>query len=221
MPRVVRIILKHKRIDNIGLFAKACDDLVIVGNIQSESFYRQVSELAPEVIRVDIMGSPAIVFSVVLNSNGIVVPSFMSNSQIDLLKKTGKNVHVCSSGSAVGNLIAVNDKGGIASKRLPKKELYAMGDALGIELVDFDLGKYTTPGSLAVATNKGVCVSPSIKNMHADFEEILKVNGDIVTCNMGSPYLHIGIIANSKGAYVGHSTSGFELGQIESSLGFI
>lgn len=216
------MILKHKSMHYVGMYAKACDACVIAGHVESSSFYNQLSSFSKKLVRIDITGSPAITFFTVLNSKSVILPFFTGDEVVSRLKSEGLEVNLYKGKNlALGNLVAANDKGAVCSYLLEKQEVKQIGEWLGVEAVQLDIMPYSTPGSFIVPTNKGVCVSPVIRHKLSEIEEILKTKGEIVTCSMGSAFLHIGIVANSYGALVGSGSSGFEMGQVESALGLV
>ncbi|MFQ5910594.1 MAG: translation initiation factor eIF-6, partial [Thermoplasmata archaeon] len=76
-----------------------------------------------------------------------------------------------------------------------------------------------TVGSVAVATNKGVVCHPKIRNEERKLlEDVLKVPVTIATANYGTTYVGACVVANSKGAVVGSTTTPIEIGRIEEGL---
>ena len=76
-------------------------------------------------------------------------------------------------------------------------------------------------GSCGVATNSGCLVHRDIEeNEIKKVESILKVDVDVETANFGSPFVGSCIIANSKGAIVGESSTGPEVNRIMETLGY-
>ncbi|MEM3373219.1 MAG: translation initiation factor IF-6 [Candidatus Anstonellales archaeon] len=217
------MIFRHKSIEHIGLYAKASDEFVIAGNLNSTHFYSMLNKLSDKIVKIDIFGSPAITFFIACNKNGIVLPFFTEKYVLSTLKQElGLNIMIYEGkNTALGNVLSVNDKMCICSKYMEKKDLKRIEDTLGVETIQVDLGNYVTPGSLILLTNKGFCLSPLIKDKYDEIKSLLNISGEVVTCNTGSPFLHIGIIANSKAALVGFKTTGFEMGRIQMALDLV
>ncbi len=217
-----KIILRHKRLEHVGLYAKACDAYAVAGEIDSPHLYNSIKQFADKIVKIDVLGSPAVTFFTAFNSNGIIFPFFVEKRVIQLFRKQGLSVSVYKGNlTALGNLVAANDRKAICSTLLSKSDIIAISDCLGVECLQLDLGQYLTPGSLIVVTNKGLCISPFLREKKEEIEEFFGISGEITTVNMGSGYLHIGMVANSKGALVGTKTTGFEMGRIENALDLI
>ena len=58
---------------------------------------------------------------------------------------------------------------------------------------------------------------PSVKEL----EKLLKIEVGIGTVSTGSSIVSSGVIANSNGFLASSNSSGFEIGRIDESLGFI
>ncbi|MCX8167161.1 MAG: translation initiation factor IF-6 [Candidatus Micrarchaeota archaeon] len=219
------MIFRHKSIEHVGLYAKATDKYVLAGLISSSHFYSLLSKICSKTVKIDVFGSPAITFFCAMNSHGVILPYFTENYVVERIKAELDNkiniVLYDGQFTALGNLISVNDKICLASRIFDKANLKLIADSLNVEVVQIDLGNFVTPGSLILLTNKGFCLSPLIKDKYDEVKELTGLSGEIVTCNTGSPYLHIGVIANSTGAIVGHNTTGFEMGRIEMALDLV
>lgn len=71
-----------------------------------------------------------------------------------------------------------------------------------------------TPGTVAVATNRGVRCHPKSTNPELDhLEVVLGVPADIGTIINDGPPVGAGLLATDDGYAVGHRTSGPELGR--------
>ncbi len=161
---------------------------------------------------------------VVMNDNGIVLPSLSSDSEVKLLEKeTGLAVYVSKEKmNAHGNNIALNDMGGLVNPCINQKERIEMEECLGIELVPFNVAGFTAMGSLCVANNKGFITHYSATERElAEMGDILKVKGLPGSVNTGTGFVGIGLLATDNGYFAGEATSSFELGRVEEALGMI
>ena len=122
--------------------------------------------------------------------------------------------------NALGNMILANDRGAVADLRLPSATLEAISEVLGVEVVSGEILGLPCIGAFAASTNNGVLAHPSVReDEKRKIQEVLKVPVETGTINGGVPYVKIGVIANSKGAVVGSSTTGPELMAITRTLG--
>jgi translation initiation factor 6 len=130
-----------------------------------------------------------------------------------LKKSTGLNVDILETKhNAIGNLICVNDKGGIMSPMIPNEFVKKVEDVLGIEVLQKRIAGYHQAGAMVVATSNGGIIHPDTEEDDIKkFSEILGVELEPATINCGTPYLASGILANNKSLVVGTLTNGPEL----------
>jgi translation initiation factor 6 len=153
----------------------------------------------------------------------VVLPNVARDEEIALLKREGLNVYVCRDRhNAMGNNMAVNDKGGVINPYVEKDEAKAIGDALGIELVPMTVAGFSTVGSACIASNGGFLAHYKAgEEDMARLREALKVHGSKGTVNTGTGFVSYGVVANSKGYVAGEDTTAFEMGRLEEALGLI
>ncbi|MFN3910399.1 MAG: hypothetical protein ACK4J0_04200, partial [Candidatus Anstonellaceae archaeon] len=158
---------------------------------------------------------------VVMNSFGVIVPSFCTKEELKKIEGMSKNLLVLENDRfcAVANNIACNDYGAIVNPNFPDKEIKKIEKILEVPVYKKRLGKWKTIGMMMVTTNKGYVVSNKTNDKDLEeLKEILKVSGNRATVNLGLEAVGLGIIANSKIAFVGRQTSGFELSKIAEGL---
>jgi translation initiation factor 6 len=181
------------------------------------------ANLKTEVVKVGIGDSNLLGVYLAMNSNGMILPNVMRKSEEAAVKGCGLNVHVSSERhNAHGNNIAVNDKGGIVNPNVSKRELKAMEDTLGVELVPATVAGYTTVGSACIATNTGFLAHYRTSEDEMELlKDALKVYGSKGTVNTGTGFVSYGIVVNKNGYIAGEKTTAFELGRLEEALGLI
>ncbi len=97
-----------------------------------------------------------------------------------------------------------------------------MEETLRIELRRSRIAGIENVGSVAVANNKGVLCHP--KTSDQELEELRDFFGlevDIGTVNYGTSLIGSGVVANTKGALIGNTSTGIELNRVEWTLGFL
>ena len=209
---------------NIGIYALTTNGYTIVPPETSEGQARKLHEfLKGEIIRTCICGTRLIGVFGVANSNGIVLPSFVSDEEIKAIKAIlPVNVgRIESRITAFGNLVLVNDSGGIVSEVLLKEEglLNRIKDFLDVELVLGEVAGLQCIGSAAVVTNRGVLAHPMLSDEERELlKDVLKVNVEVGTINQGCPLVASGILANDHGVVVGGLTTGPETVIISNAL---
>jgi translation initiation factor 6 len=151
---------------------------------------------------------------VVLNNNGMILPSLASDDEITYLKQvTGLNVaRLDSKLTAIGNLISANDHGAIVSPLFKGEFDKQIEDILGINVHTMPIADFNQTGSMLVSNNYGAGIHPKASEKEIEIvSSILKVDVEPLTINGGIPYLSSGIICNSKSLVVGSITTGPEL----------
>ena len=155
------------------------------------------------------------------NSNGMLVPNYVRQEEIDQIKTAfdGNITVMETKKTAYGNMVLANDKGAAVDPRFKAPEIKKISDALGVEAVPVEIAGLPYVGSLAVATNKGVLAHPLLRDDEKKLlEQIFKVPVDVGTVNCGVPYVGTGLIANSHAAVAGSMTTGPEMFIISNAL---
>ena len=197
---------------NIGIFTSVNDKFVFVPNgfaktkAENLSHYLQTEYLMTPVANTRLLG-----ILMVLNNHGILLPKTSSPDEIVNLRKcTDLNVKILDTKyNALGNLICVNDKGGIISPIIEKEYIKEIEDVLDIEVIQKKVAGYHQVGAVMEANNLGGIIHPEadeedIKN----FSNVLGVNIEPATINGGIPFVSSGMLANSNAVVVGNLTSG-------------
>jgi translation initiation factor 6 len=201
---------------NIGLFVRANDRILIVpfGFAETKTTKLMGYLQIEDEVYASIGGTRLIGPMVVMNNNGILVPSIASDDEIDILRKaSGLNVErLKSKFTAIGNLISTNDNGALLSPLFEGEIDQQVQDILGVPVHSMTVGGFVQTGSMVVSTNTGAVVHPRCTEEEIKvIAEALQVEVEPVTVNGGVPFVSSGIIANSKSVIVGSLTSGPEL----------
>ena len=208
---------------SIGVYSLATEKMAIVPPKISKAKMARLEEcLGVDVVKTTIGESVLVGALASANSNGIVLPSYATEEEINAIKSAVPDINVMimeTKRTAYGNMILANDKGAIADPRLREEDLANVSNTLGVDVVLGEIAGLPYLGSLATATNKGVLVHPLLKEEEQRrLKETLKVPVELGTVNCGTPYVGMGLIANSRGAVAGFVTTGPELFIIGQSL---
>jgi translation initiation factor 6 len=210
------------RSPNVGLFTRTNDKTLLLPFGYAETKSKKLKEYLDieEIVHVSIAGTRLIGPMTVMNNNGILLPSTVSDEEIQILKRTGLNVErLKSKFTAIGNLISANDKGAIVSDLFSEEVDQDIKDTLGVPLQKMSIGGFVQVGSMVVATNAGAIVHPNANDVEINrISEILQIEAEPATVNGGSPFLSSGIIANFSSVIVGSLTTGPELIMISRAL---
>lgn len=210
---------------NIGIYALTTNSYTLIPTKNLEGKIKRLSTfLNGQLIPTTIGGTRLIGVLAAANSNGIVLPNFILDDEIRVMRTLlDTNIdRIKSKINAFGNLILVNDHGGIVGKNLmrEKKIIHKIEDILDIELVPGQIAGLPYVGSLAVATNTGVLAHPLLRDDEKKvLTDVLKVRVDLGTINGGNPFISSGILVNDHGAIISHLTTGPEIMMISNLFG--
>jgi translation initiation factor 6 len=206
----------------VGLFAIVTEHIAIVGSPD-----RGLPEIIRDVLDVDtvettIMGSRLVGCLLVGNSRGVVTSNRILRDELEKIEEITDVLEVDTPMTCLGNVLAVNDFGGLAHPDLEESVIKDIEEFLDIEIVKGTVGGLKTVGMSVVATNSGALVNPGIREWEIDrVKKTFNVPMESGTVNFGTELVGTGVLANSKGYLVGADTTGFEKGRIEEALGFI
>ena len=210
---------------NIGVYAFTTNIYTIIPVRTSKRKINRFSDfLKGKIIHTTVGGTRLIGVLAAGNSNGIVLPYFTFNEELKAIKAAlDTNVErIASKVNAFGNLILVNDHGGIVGKNLMREKtaIHKIEDTLDVELAQGEIAGLPYVGSLAAATNTGVLAHPMLKDEeHNLLEDVLKVRVDLGTINGGSHFISSGILVNDNGVIIGNLTTGPEIMVISDLFG--
>ncbi len=210
--------LSVKRSSNVGLYVVATNDFVLVPEGLKEK-EREEIERALEVnaIETRVGGSSLLGVFLVANSRGVVVPWLMEEKEIERLEREGVKVHVYRDRvTALGNLIALNDRGMIVSEEVSNPDEIA--SFLRVSFLQSNIGGIEVVGSSIVSNNKGFVAHPYLEGHLHEIERVLGVKGGVTTVNFGDPFVKTGVVANDKGVIVGEECTPIEVMNVSNWL---
>jgi translation initiation factor 6 len=214
----------------IGLFLKS-NNLVTLMPVNSPTKFSRITEiLGTKQIKTTAFDSPLVGLYSAMNNKGIVLASIFQNNEIENIKRELKmnrielNLAVLETEStALSNNIVCNDRSAIINPKIKEKNIIKLiQDTLDVEVIDLELERYKTVGSVIFANNKGFVAHPSLTDEELDkIEEILGVNGGVGTANSGVPFVSICMTGNDNGVIFGEATTAFEQQRIIDALGLM
>jgi translation initiation factor 6 len=203
------------RSPNIGIFLRANERFLLVPKgIAQTKADKLCQGLEVTAVPTSIGESRLLGVLTAMNSNGILVSRLAEEIEVgEIRAATGLNVYRLESKlTAVGNLVAANDKCALVSPALDARAVSQVRDVMGTEVLRTAIGEYYQVGSFVVATNSGAAVYPGLdENEVGKLGSALGVEAYPTSVNSGVPYVASGLIANSKNAIVGSQTTGPEL----------
>ena len=200
---------------NIGIYTKVNDEFVFVPNGFASSKSEKLAEyLQTDYIVTSVADTRLLGILMVVNNHGILMPNTCSEEElVKIKKKTDLNVDILDvKFNALGNMMSVNDKGGIVSPSLPKESLQKIEDVLDIEVLQKKIAGFHQVGAVMATSQSGGIVHPETDDEDVKIiSDILGVKVEPSTINGGLPYLSSGILVNNKSMVVGTLTNGPEI----------
>lgn len=210
---------------NVGAYGIATDRFVFVSpNISEKSLGDVERVFNRPLIQSTIATLDAVGLMSAATSNGILVPYTTTDEELKSLKQASEvNVDwIDDKMTALGNIIAANDRGAVCHPDFSAKSIQKISDVLGVEVVPSTIAKLPIVGANSVITNQGAVVHPLATDDEIDqLSQLLKVHIEVGTVNRGSPYTSLGVLANVDGMIAGSDTTGVELAHISQVLGFV
>lgn len=206
----------------IGVYLFANNSITVAPMDTPEKVINTIRDtLGTEVIKVSLAKSPLIGIFMVGNDNGVLVPSIAVEEEVNELRRLGLNVAVLKTKyTAIANLVLTNNRKTVVSPIIEREYVNLIRDILGTEVVvDEICGTYLV-GSIAVANDRGVLLSPDAKDDDVKkVRDYFNLNVDVGTVNRGRSFIRGGLVVNNNGGLVGNDTTGFEIVRIMQVFG--
>lgn len=200
---------------NIGIYTKVNDEKIFLPRGFAKSKAAHLEEyLNAEALYTSVANTRLMGALMVLNNHGILLPNTISETEYEFYKKyTDLNVSVLDTKfTALGNMISVNDKGGVVSPIFPKDEIKQISDALDIEIIQKRIAGYNQVGAMMISTSNGGIIHPETdEDDIKKISDVLGVDLEPATINGGIPFVASGVLANNKSVVVGSFTNGPEI----------
>ena len=207
---------------NIGIYTKVNNQFVFVPNGFAKTKAENLANyLQTDYLTISIANTRLLGILAVLNNHGMLLPNTCSQEEIDHLKKhTDLNIKLLDvKYNALGNMICVNDKGGIVSPTIDKKHVKEIEDILDIEVLQKKIAGFYQVGAVMSATSNGGIIHPLTDEDDVNtFSNILGVKIEPATINGGIPFVSSGILANDNAIVVGTLTNGPEIMMLTSAF---
>lgn len=200
---------------NIGIYTKVNDEKIFLPRGFAKSKAAHLEEyLNAEALYTSVANTRLMGALMVINNHGIILPNTISETELAFYKKyTDLNVSILDTKfTALGNMISVNDKGGVVSPIIPKNEIKQISDALDVEIIQKRIAGYNQVGAMMIATSHGGIIHPETDEEDIrKISDVLGVDMEPATINGGIPFVASGVLANNKSIVVGSFTSGPEI----------
>ena len=206
----------------VGAFSSSSEDITLMSrgvSTKDESIIRET--LGTDTFRISVSGSNLVGIYAVLNSNGILFPEMIYTEELKELNHLKDKLRIGtlkSDMNALGNNILANDKVAIINPNFQKAEAEVIADVLDVEIIRMAIGGYETVGANNILTNKGMVLNNFASDDELEEAKSIVKNVSQSTANLGSVFIGLASVANTKGIIVGEDTTGFELARMEEGL---
>ena len=205
----------------VGVFCAANENFGLIPYATEENFPGLVKRFLgiEHAVRMSVDGCSTLGALVRMNSNGAIVSQSVSEDEVRKIDSHIKVTRVAQRHNAMGHNVLANDNGAICHPDFDDRTVEAISRALKVPVERGTIAGYSTVGSTAVATNKGAICHPHASSFEMEeMERILGVKPQLCTANYGTGQVGACMVANSKGALVGETTTPIELGKVEDGL---
>ena len=205
----------------VGVFCAANESIALIPFATEPNFPELVTKyLGVELaIRMSVDGCSTLGALVRMNSNGAIVSQSVSEDEVKKIESHTKVTRIAQRHNAMGNNVLANDNGAIVHPDFDDRTIELVSKALGVPAERGTIAGYSTVGSSAVATNKGAICHPHTSSYEMEvMERVLGVKPQLCTANYGTGQVGACMIANTRGALVGETTTPIELGKVEEGL---
>jgi translation initiation factor 6 len=204
--------------DYLGLFGIVNDSLCFLPNNTAEKEIKEVEKtLDVKVVQTSIYESSLLSVFSKMNNKTIFLPSYILQKELETIEKEIK-VKIIDTGSALGNLIELNDEKMILSKSITEVEKEQIKEE-GLDILNMNLAKTNAIGSSILLTNNNFVINPNASEEEIkEVQEFLGMEGGSATANTGDAFIRNSVLANKKGFIVGERTTGHEINRIDEAL---
>ncbi|MCX8189684.1 MAG: translation initiation factor IF-6 [Candidatus Diapherotrites archaeon] len=149
-----------------------------------------------------------------------VVSELALDSEIEQLESLGLEIKRIEGTTAIGNLIRVSKKGGIASMILTKEQLSSIEYFFGINFYQTKIASLDIVGSCTIACENGFIVNPNVKQKELEvLKKAFGTDGIGCTLNYGDKFVGNSAVMNSKAMLLGNRTTTYEILRIHDFFG--
>lgn len=209
---------------NVGLYGFATDSYCLLStDVNSKVVSRVERALKVPVHQLNICGTSLVGVFVVGNSNCLLVPSIVFDSELRRLDGFGIKYKVLRTDhTALANNILCNDRGCLVSPAFSKDEVAHIRAALKVPVSNGTIAGLDIVGSCGVLSSRGCLLhrDASVDDKRL-VESLFGLSCDTGTVNMANPFVRSGLVANSNGFVIGRLSGSPEVMNVEEVLGFL
>ncbi|MFH1849742.1 MAG: translation initiation factor IF-6 [archaeon] len=209
---------------NVGMYGYTTDEYCLIGQqIPKRQSLSIEAALGVPVYQARICGNELLGVFLAGVQKKLLVPGIAFDAEIGHLGKLGIDVvKVETDLTALGNNMAISENGCVVNPEYGEDTIALLKRELGISVIRGTIGGYNIVGSLCKMNSKGALVSVEANDAEAKLlASQLGVPLSRGTVNQNSQYISSGIICNSKGFVIGDLSTGPEIMDADTALGFL
>lgn len=208
---------------NVGMYIYATDDYVLAGReVNNEQFEALKEVFNVPVHRFSVSGTGLLGVFLAGNSSCLLVPSIINKEEVAFLKELNINFEILKSDiTCLGNTIVATEISAIVSDEFEDEAIKQIEKSLKVNVKPGQILGLSTVGSLISHNNIHGLVPENISPEDQKLISFLKFEDvEAVTVNRGGFRIRSGVVANKNGFVIGELSTGSEIVNIESALGF-
>jgi translation initiation factor 6 len=204
----------------VGVLGIVTDRLALVPQGASKKELKNVEDiLGVEACKITLAASSLLGVLAVGLKDRFILSELVEDVDVAHLSEMGLKVKVIRGISAIGNLVAVTENGGVYSKEITEKQARTIAEFLGVELYRTTIANSELVGASVVANTNGFIVRPQVSKQEMEvLKKAFKVEGLPTTANYGDIFVGNSVLANSHGVLTGEKTSAHELMRIDEAF---
>ncbi len=204
----------------LGVMGLATERFALVPRGLPEETVKEVEKaLDVPAIEMHVGGSILLGSLIASNSKGAVVSYIIEEDELKELEKYVDVLVLEDKHNAAGNNILVNDNFALIHPNISARWVRKIEDVLGVPAKKGTVADIPTVGSAAAVTDKGGLAHPEADDGELEYlKDLFEVPFYRGTANYGSGFVGACMIANSKGAVVGNTTTNVEISRIEDAF---
>ncbi len=208
---------------NVGLYGFATNEYCLLGEDVADKLARKIKEtLGVSTHKVSIAGTSLLGVFCAGNSNCLLVPSISFDDELRRLERLSiRHTVIETRFTALGNNVLANEHGCIVNPEFEDEAVEQIEKALGVKVKKMTIAGLNTVGSLAILNRSGCLASCEITKPESEqIRKLLKLRAFPSSINQGNPYVKSGLILNDSDYVVGEQSTGIEIAELDSALGF-
>lgn len=203
----------------VGVFSIVTENIALVPQGIFKKELKLFKKFDAEIIKCSLGESSLLGVLASGIKDKFIVSELVTDSEVEHLKEKGLKVKTMQGITALGNILRVTEKGGIASKQFSSKQVKEIESFFKIKILQGMIAKSDLVGSSTAASINGFLANPEVSpEEFSCLENALNADGTTGTANYGDRFVGNCILVNSSAVLTGYNTTGYELIRIDEAF---